>query len=171
VGSATALGQEGAISFPEHARIRERVEDKIAEEKRGFPGSNVSIIGKAADATTVSAKHGTQEIVELLTSPEGRAFVRTLAATVVEGYLTVSTTDKFIDAAKMGARGATSGSIEASEKWMLSMGSMLSGVANHPSAELVRRCAGPLLIACLTAMLALAVGLLLLVWKILLFGN
>ncbi len=37
----------------------------MAETKRGFPGSNLSIIGKAADASTVSAKHGTQEIVEV----------------------------------------------------------------------------------------------------------
>jgi len=43
---------------------------------------------------------------------------------------------------------------------------MLSGIGDHSTAQLVRCCAGPLVIACLTTLLALVVGLLLLVWKV-----
>lgn len=57
-------------------------------------------------------------------------------------------------------------SLQASEQWLLNLGSMLSGIMDHASADTVRRCAGPLIIACLAALLALTVGLLLLVWKV-----
>lgn len=60
----------------------------------------------------------------------------------------------------------SSAALQASETWMLSLGKMLSGIGDHSSAQLVRRCAGPLVIACLTTLLALVVGLLLLVWKV-----
>lgn len=153
------------VHFADHELTQERVEDKV--HKQNIPVHPPTAVGKSAELATAGVKHGTEELLEVLTTPQGRRFVRAMAISVVQGYLEVAQTAEFKQAAREGAAAGFEGTMQVTERWMQSYkmeAAKLVDPRSLPGQPLLRW-AGVYLAAMAVALLLLMLSALLLVWK------
>jgi len=169
VAPADTQAANQGIHFDDHGMIKATVEEKVYQQHvRKLPAT---ALGKSADLATAGVRHGTEELLEVLTTPQGQKFVQAMTANAVEGYVQSARTPGFKLATKEAAMSGYLGTLEVTEKWA-------KGYKAHfmeyiaplsPGAPLLRW-VGVFMAIMAAGSFTLLVSMLLLVWKVLLFG-